>query len=76
MGLSHSNITKDMNEIKRDYLAKVEEGEILEIVQLFDRAERVGLTIEVIYSALNNMKEFPASTPLLCMQIALEDWDV
>lgn len=76
MGFSHINTPKNMNEIKRDYLAKVEEGEILEIVQLFDRAERVGLTIEVIYSALNNMKEFPESTPLLCMQIALEDWDV
>ena len=65
-----------MNKVKENYLAKVEEGEILEIVQLFNKAEKVGLTIEVIHSALNNMKEFPESSPLLCMQIALEDWDV
>ena len=65
-----------MNKIKEDYLTKVEEGEILEIVQLFDKAEKAGLTIEVIHSALNNMKEFPNSSPLLCIQIALEDWDV
>tara|TARA_B110000444_G_scaffold257000_1_gene294562 strand:+ start:330 stop:527 length:198 start_codon:yes stop_codon:yes gene_type:complete len=65
-----------MNKIKEDYLTKVEEGEILEIVQLFDKAEKAGLTIEVVYSALNNMKDFPNSSPLLCMQIALEDWDV
>lgn len=65
-----------MNKVKENYLAKVEEGEILEIVQLFNKAEKVGLTIEVIYSALNNMKDFPKSSPLLCMQIALEDWDV
>lgn len=65
-----------MNKIKEDFLSKVEEGEMLEIVQLFDRVEKAGLIIEVIYSALNNMKEFPESSPLLCMQIALEDWDV
>ena len=65
-----------MNKIKEDFLSKVEEGEMLEIVQLFDRVEKAGLIIEVIYSALNNMKEFPDSSPLLCMQIALEDWDV
>ena len=65
-----------MNKIKEDFLSKVEEGEMLEIVQLFDRVEKAGLIIEVIYSALNNMKEFPDSSPLLCIQIALEDWDV
>ena len=65
-----------MNKIKEDFLTKVEEGEILKIVQLLDKAERAGLIMEVIYSALNNMKDFPKSSPLLCIQIALEDWDV
>lgn len=65
-----------MNKIKEDFLTKVEEGEILKIVQLLDKAERAGLTMEVIYSALNNMKDFPKSSPLLCIQIALEDWDI
>tara|TARA_R110000772_G_scaffold212052_2_gene322591 strand:+ start:1818 stop:2015 length:198 start_codon:yes stop_codon:yes gene_type:complete len=65
-----------MNKIKEDFLSKLQEEEMLEIVQLFDRVEKAGLIIEVIYSALNNMKEFPDSSPLLCMQIALEDWDV
>tara|TARA_R110000822_G_scaffold301517_1_gene425370 strand:+ start:622 stop:819 length:198 start_codon:yes stop_codon:yes gene_type:complete len=65
-----------MNKIKEDFLSKLQEEEMLEIVQLFDRVEKAGLIIEVIYSALNNMKKFPDSSPLLCMQIALEDWDV
>tara|TARA_R110001592_G_scaffold6988_10_gene38885 strand:+ start:889 stop:1086 length:198 start_codon:yes stop_codon:yes gene_type:complete len=65
-----------MNKIKEDFLSKLQEEEMLEIVQLFDRVEKAGLIIEVIYSALNNMKEFPDSSPLLCIQIALEDWDV
>ena len=65
-----------MNKIKEDFLSKLQEEEMLEIIQLFDRVEKAGLIIEVIYSALNNMKEFPDSSPLLCIQIALEDWDV
>ena len=66
------------NKVKSHYLNVLEKDqqEIVTMVQLFDRAEQSGLVIEVIYSALNNMKEFPDSSPLLCMQIALEDWDV
>tara|TARA_R110001632_G_scaffold54921_3_gene134530 strand:- start:389 stop:595 length:207 start_codon:yes stop_codon:yes gene_type:complete len=66
------------NKVKSHYLNVLEKDqqEMVTMVQLFDRAERSGLVIEVIYSALNNMKEFPDSSPLLCMQIALEDWDV
>jgi hypothetical protein len=64
-----------MNQIKEHFLEKSTSKEILDIVELIDSAERAGLLIEVIYTALEEMKLHPQSSPLLCLQIALDDWD-
>ena len=64
-----------MNQIKEQFLGKATSEEILDIVELINSAERAGLLIEVIYTALEEMKLHPQSSPLLCLQIALDDWD-
>ena len=65
-----------MNKIKTHFLKNSTSNEMLEMVECIKRAEDYGLLVEVIYTALKEMKEFPNSSPLLCMQVALEDWDV
>ena len=65
-----------MNQIKTHFLENSTSSEMLEMVECIKRAEDHGLLVEVIYTALKEMKEFPNSSPLLCMQVALEDWDV
>ncbi len=44
-------------------------------VTILDRVEMFKLTTEVVYTALNEMKNNPNSSPLLALQIAAEDWD-
>jgi hypothetical protein len=65
-----------MNNIKLSFLEKTTSNEMLEIVQCIEKAERAGLLIEVIITALKEMKSHPKSSPLLCLQIATEDWDI
>ena len=65
-----------MNPVKKKFLEKSTSEEMLDIVECITRAESHGLLVEVVYTALKEMKEFPNSSPLLCMQVALEDWDV
>tara|TARA_R110002167_G_scaffold5779_1_gene26705 strand:- start:158 stop:355 length:198 start_codon:yes stop_codon:yes gene_type:complete len=65
-----------MNRIKKEFLEKSTDQEMLEIAQILENVERCGLAIEVIYTALKEMKSSPSSSPLLCLQIAAEDWDV
>jgi hypothetical protein len=64
-----------MNTIKEKFLEKSISSEILEVAQCIENAERVGLLVEVIYTALDEMKSNPQSSILLCLQIALNDWD-
>ena len=46
-----------MNQIKTHFLENSTSNEMLEIVEYIKRAEDSGLLIEVIYTALKEMKE-------------------
>jgi hypothetical protein len=63
------------NPIKEEFLKKSIDQEMLEIAQILTKVERHGLLVEVMYTALRAMKDDPQSSPLLCLQIAAEDWD-
>ncbi len=60
---------------KKDFLEKLNTEEMIKFNELWASVERHGLIIEVIYTALEEMKSNPESSPLLCLQIAAEDWD-
>jgi hypothetical protein len=64
-----------MNKIKEQFIEKSSSEEMLDIVECLDRAEQSNLLIEVVYTALKEMKSNPKSSPLLCLQIALDSWD-
>ena len=64
-----------MNQVKVEFLRKSTDQQMLEIAQILTEVERHGLLVEVMYTALRAMKEDPKSSPLLCLQIAAEDWD-
>ena len=63
-------------QFKKDFLDKISSDEMLKFNELWAIVERQGLTFEVIHTALEEMKSNPSSSPLLCLQIAAEDWDV
>ena len=65
-----------MNPIKKHFLDKATSSEVLEIINCLDQASRAGLTVEVVYTALQTIKQSPSISPLLAMQIAIEDWDI
>ncbi len=65
-----------MNPVKEHFLEKSTSKEMLDIVECITRAEDQGLLVEVIYTALLEMKEHSHSSPLLALQIAMEDWDI
>ena len=65
-----------MNPIKEEFIKKSTDQEMLGIAQILTEVERHGLLVEVMYSALRAMKDDPNSSPLLCLQIAAEDWDI
>jgi len=65
-----------MNKIKTEFLSKMSQEEMISFNELWSNVERHGLVFEVIYTALSEMKSNPESSPLLCLQIAAEDWDV
>ena len=64
-----------MNPIKEEFIENSPSNEMIEMAQIIAKVERFGLMVEVMYTALNSMKESPSSSPLLCLQIAAEDWD-
>ena len=64
-----------MNQIRKDFLEKVNTKEMLEVLSILERVGQFGLTLEVVYTALKEMKNNPNSSPLLALQIAAEDWD-
>ncbi len=59
-----------MNYLKKEFLEKSTSEEMTEIVECRTRAESHGLLVEVVYTALKEMKEYPKSSPLLALQIA------
>ena len=65
-----------MNSVKENFLKNVNSSDMLSIVECITIAENAGLLIEVVHTALMEMKQNPKSSPLLCLQIALEDWDI
>jgi len=62
-------------QLKKDFLEKMNSDEMIKFNELWIRVERHGLQFEVIHTALEEMKSNPSSSPLLCLQIAAEDWD-
>lgn len=65
-----------MNSIKENFLKNVNSSDMLSIVECITIAENAGLLVEVVHTALMEMKQNPKSSPLLCLQVALEDWDI
>ena len=62
-------------QFKKEFLEKMSQEEMISFNELLSNVERHGLTFEVIHTALEEMKSNPSSSPLLCLQIAAEDWD-
>ena len=62
-------------QFKKDFLEKISSDEMIRFNELWSNVERHGLQFEVMYTALSEMKSNPSSSPLLCLQIAAEDWD-
>jgi hypothetical protein len=65
-----------MNQVKENFLKNVNSSDMLSIIEYITIAENAGLLVEVVHTALMEMKQNPKSSPLLCLQIALEDWDI
>ena len=65
-----------MNSVKENFLKNVNSSDMLNIVECITIAENAGLLVEVVHTALMEMKQNPKSSPLLCLQVALEDWNI
>jgi len=65
-----------MNPIKEEFLKNVNSENMLGIVECITIAENAGLLVEIVHTALGEMKKHPKSSPLLCLQIAIQDWDI
>ena len=65
-----------MNQVKENFLKNVNSSDMLGVVECITIAENAGLLVEIVNTALMEMKQNPKSSPLLCLQIALEDWDI
>jgi hypothetical protein len=65
-----------MNPVREHFLEKAKSTEMLDIVECITRAEDQGVLVEIIYTALKEMKDFPISSPLLALQIAAHEWDI
>ena len=64
-----------MNKIRKDFLEICDSDELIEIDSILGRVGGFGLTVEVVYAALEEMKSNPNTSPLLALQIAAKDWD-
>jgi len=65
-----------MDKIREEFLEKMNLDTVIEFNDLWSRVEKTGLMMEVLFTALEEMKKNPKSSPLLCLQIAANDWDV
>jgi uncharacterized membrane protein YjjP (DUF1212 family) len=64
-----------MNKIRKDFLDMCDSDEIIEIDSILNRVNRFGLIVEVVHTALEQVKSNPNTSPLLALQIASKDWD-
>ena len=62
-------------QFKKEFLEKMDIDTVVEFNDLWTSVEKTGLVMEVIFTALEEMKSNPQSSPLLCLQIAANDWD-
>ena len=65
-----------MDKIREEFLEKMNVDVVVEFNDLWTSIEKNGLVMEVIFTALEEMKNNPQSSPLLCLQIAANDWDI
>ena len=65
-----------MDKIREEFLEKMTLETTIEFINLWSKVEQTGLVTEVIFTALEEMKKNPKSSPLLCLQIAAYEWDV
>ena len=63
-----------MNKIQKE-LVDNHIDELTEIDRILSNVQNHSLVVEVVYTALKEMKENPKSSPLLALQIAARDWD-
>jgi hypothetical protein len=65
-----------MNNTQQDFLENSSSDEVLEMVDCISKAEENGRLIEVVYTALKDMRDNPQSSLLLPLHIALKDWNI
>jgi len=66
-----------MNPVKTNFLDNYAYSEeVFKMSQLLIKVEKSGLLIEVMHTALLEVKSNPTTSPLLALQIAVEDWDI
>jgi|TARA_B110000503_G_scaffold137033_1_gene220506 hypothetical protein len=65
-----------MNKVREKYINMKMQEELMEMAQIMTQVEKQGLMVEVMHTALVEMKENPQASPLLALQIAMEDWDI
>jgi chromatin segregation and condensation protein Rec8/ScpA/Scc1 (kleisin family) len=61
--------------MREEFLEMIDVNQVIEFSQLWGSVERNGLVMEVVFTALMEMKRNPKASPLLCLQIAAKDWD-
>jgi len=65
-----------MNTVKNEFLLNATTNDMLEFAQLVGKVENSGLLVEIIHTSLKEIKNNPKTSPLLALQIAVEDWDL
>jgi hypothetical protein len=65
-----------MNLIKENFLKNINNDDMLNIVECIIIAENAGLLVEVIYTALEEMKKHPELSPLSCLHAGLDGWGI
>jgi|TARA_B100002019_G_C21011412_1_gene470198 hypothetical protein len=65
-----------MNDIQKRFVEKATSSEILDVVELLDKASNSGKLVEVVYTAMETIKSNNFITIPLALQIACEDWDI
>ena len=65
-----------MNDIQKRFVKKATSSEILNVVELLDKASNSGKLVEVVYTAMETIKSNNFITIPLALQIACEDWDI
>jgi hypothetical protein len=65
-----------MNDIQKRFVEKATSSEILDVVEVLDKASNSGKLVEVVYTAMETIKSNNFITIPLALQIACEDWDI